>query len=101
MWYVIGVFLLFVILYLIINGSRNSDPLNRKCAAEICQYLTNTSNPDPIEIAEIFLANARYKNQANHIVSMVPDLLIRLGVSEDAAMGFVPIMRAAAQIIPK
>jgi C4-dicarboxylate transporter len=32
----IGLIVVVVIAYLIINGRRNSDPLNRKCAAEIC-----------------------------------------------------------------
>lgn len=39
--------------YLVINGKRNSDPLNRKCAAEICEYLVASGNPQPDEIVAI------------------------------------------------
>jgi hypothetical protein len=88
--------------YLLLNWKRNSDPLNRKCAAEICEYVTSSSSQISIEeIHAIFLRNARYKAQANHVLSMVPALLIRAGYPKDASMNVVPILRAAAALIPR
>ncbi|MCP5163337.1 MAG: hypothetical protein H6999_10205 [Hahellaceae bacterium] len=101
MWYVIGgIGLLFIILMLK-NGARNNDPLNRKCAADICEYLTSKENFEPIEIAEIFKENARYQAQANHITSMVPLLLMKAGYPRDAAMAVVPLLKSAVLLIPK
>ncbi len=90
-----------VILYLVVNGKRNSDPLNRKCAAEICEYLTTREEFDPLEICEIFETHARYQKQAKHIVSMVPALLINAGYPKDAAMAIVPLLQLAAFSLPK
>jgi hypothetical protein len=90
-----------VVAYLIINGRRNSDPHNRKCAAEICDYLTSAATPDPAEIHEIFMQNARYQTQALHVVSMIPVLLMRAGYPKEAAMGIVPLLRQIALALPK
>lgn len=90
-----------VVIYLVINGKRNSDPLNRKCAAEICEYLVSKEECSPDEIAEIFINNARYNKQAGHIVSMVPTLLIKAGYPKDEAMNTLPLLRAAQILTPK
>ena len=87
--------------YLLLNWKRNSDPLNRKCAAEICEYVTSSPQISVEEIREIFMRNARYKAQANHVLSMVPVLLIKAGYPKDASMNVVPILRAAAAMIPR
>lgn len=89
-----------VVLYLIINGRRNADPLNRKCAAEICEYLVMEREPTALAIAQIFLANARYRKSANHIVSMVPAILIKNGFAKNLAFGTVPLLRQAAMLVP-
>ncbi|MEX2327981.1 MAG: hypothetical protein WD558_09640 [Pseudomonadales bacterium] len=90
-----------VVIYLIVNRMRNTDPLNRKCAAEICEYLTTKEDCSPDEIAEIFMRNARYNKQAGHIVSMVPALLIHAGYPRESAMNIVPLLRAAQMLVPK
>jgi len=90
-----------VVLYLVVNRKRNSDPLNRKCAAEICELLTSKDECSPQEIAEIFMNNARYKKQAGHVVSMIPALLIKTGYPRDAAMSIVPLLRSAQMLVPK
>lgn len=90
-----------IVLYLIINRMRNTDPLNRKCAAEICELLTSNDEITPDQIAEIFMTNARYNKQAGHVVSMVPALLIKAGYPKDAALGTVPLLRAAQMLVPK
>ncbi|MFB6447604.1 hypothetical protein [Bradyrhizobium tunisiense] len=87
--------------YFFLNWKRNSDPLNRKCAAEICEYVTSAPQINVEDIHAIFMRNARYRAQANHVLSMVPALLIRAGYPKDASMGVVPILRAAAAIIPR
>jgi hypothetical protein len=87
--------------YLLLNWKRNSDPLNRKCAAEICEYVTSSPQISIEEIHAIYLRNARYKVQANHVLSMVPALLIRAGYPKDASMNVVPILRAAAALLPR
>lgn len=97
----LGIAAAVVVIYLIVNGSRNRDPHNRKCAAEICEYLTSRDEFDPMEIQQIFMNNARYQKQANHIVSMVPVLLIKAGYPKDAAMAIVPMVRSAAMLLPK
>ena len=33
---ILGIVAVAIAGYLVVNGKRNSDPLNRKCAAEIC-----------------------------------------------------------------
>lgn len=93
-----------VVLYLIVNGKRNSDPLNRKCAAEICDFLVdNVGNEEctPENIAEIFTNNARYYKQAGHIVSMIPPLLMQAGISKSSALSIVPLLRSAQELIPR
>jgi hypothetical protein len=101
MWFIIGGVIAIAFLYFMINGSRNSDPMNRKCAAEICEYLTSREDFDPIEIQEIFKEHARYQKQANHIVSMVPVLLMKAGYPRDATMAIVPLLRSAALMQPR
>ncbi|MFB2765683.1 MULTISPECIES: hypothetical protein [Marinobacter] len=101
MWFVIGGIVLLVVMYGVINGSRNSDPLNRKCAAEICEYLTSTEDFDPVEIQAIFQEHARYQKQANHVASMVPALLINAGIPKDAAMQIYPLVKSAAAMQPR
>lgn len=86
--------------YLLLNGKRNSDPLNRKCAAEICEYVAGPGDISIEGIRDIFMRNARYKKQANHVVSMVPVLLIKAGYPKDVAMGVVPLLREAASEVP-
>lgn len=100
MWEIAGLLVTAIVVYLFINGRRNVDPMNRKCAAEICEYLVSTAKPDPVAVREIFLRNARYQKQANHVVSMVPALLINGGVPKDVAMSFVPGLRMVIQTIP-
>lgn len=101
MWFVIGGVILLVVLYGVINGSRNSDPMNRKCAAEICEYLTSRDEFDPVEIQAIFKEHARYQKQANHVASMVPALLINAGIPRDAAMQIYPLVKSAAAMQPR
>jgi hypothetical protein len=98
---VIGLIAVFIVGYLIINGRRNSDPLNRKCAAEICEYVTQSSEADPAKIHAIFMNNARYQKQGLHVVSMVPALLIKAGYPKDASMGIAPLLRMVALNLPK
>lgn len=87
--------------YLLINGKRNNDPLNRKCAAEICLYVTSSTEPEVEEVYKIFMQNARYKTQANHVLSMVPALLIKAGYPKADSMSVVPLLRAAVAMIPR
>lgn len=81
--------------YGMINGSRNNDPMNRKCASELCHYFVNADIPDSDEIYGIFRSNARYKTQANHVLSMDPIILMKAGCPKDAAISTVPFMRMA------
>jgi hypothetical protein len=101
MWFVIGGIVLLVVLYGVFNGSRNSDPLNRKCAAKICEYLTIREDFDPVEIQAIFQEHARYQKQANHVASMVPALLINSGIPKDAAIQIYPLVKSAAAMQPR
>lgn len=87
--------------YLYVNSKRNSDPMNRKCAAEICEYLVSTDRPDPLFVRDIFVQNARDHKQANHIVSMVPQLLVNAGIPRQAALSIVSALRQAADSIPR
>jgi hypothetical protein len=96
LWIVLGVVAALVVGYLVFNGKRNSDPLNRKCAAEICEYLTSATDAGVPGIHEIFMRNARYQAQANHVVSMVPVLLMNAGVPRERAMSIVSMLRSAA-----
>lgn len=52
-------------------------------------------------IRTIFMHKARYKRQADRIVSMVPVLLMKASYSKNAAMEVVPLLRAAANEIPR
>jgi len=97
----VAVVAVVIVAYLIINGRRNSDPHNRKCAAEICEYLTTSPTPDPTRIHAIFMSNARYRGQGLHVVSMIPVLLMEAGYPKDAAMNAVPLVRAVAMTLPK
>jgi hypothetical protein len=97
----LGIIALIVVVYLISNKTKNSDPLNRKCAAEICEYLVSTDQVDPQEIALIFDTHARYQKQALHIVSMIPNLLINGGIPSKDAMSLVPLLQMAALLRPK
>ncbi|MFK0691582.1 hypothetical protein ACFX5Q_25765 [Mesorhizobium sp. IMUNJ 23033] len=101
MWIVGGIVLGLIGWYLLRNGRRNGDPLNRKCAAEICEYLTHSEQVNASGIAEIFMRNARYRTQARHVVSMVPAILIKAGYPSEQSMSFVPIMFQAAALIPE
>jgi len=101
MWFVIGGVVLLVVLYGVVNGTRNSDPLNRKCAAEICEYLTSKEEFNPVEIQAIFQEHARYQKQANHVASMVPVLLMNYGIPKDAAMQVYPLVKSAAAMQPR
>jgi D-glycero-D-manno-heptose 1,7-bisphosphate phosphatase len=88
--------------YLSLNWKRNSDPLNRKCAAEICECLT--SSPGMVsfdEIHEIFRRNARYKLHANHVLSMVPGLLMKGGYPKREAINVVSLLRVVVASIPR
>lgn len=98
---VLGVIVAIIAIYLVVNRKRNSDPLNRKCAAEICTLIVSGDNVTSEEIAEIFMSNARYNKQAGHIVSMVPALLIEEGLPKNFAMSTVPLLRTAQMMIPK
>lgn len=98
----LGAIIAIIIIYLVVNKVRNSDPLNRKCAAEICNLLTRSEEDiTAAQVADIFMANARYNKQAGHIVSMVPALLIEEGYPKNAAMSTVPLLREAQMMIPK
>lgn len=101
MWFVIGGVVVLVLLYGMVNGSRNRDPLNRKCAAEICEYLTSREEFDPIDILDIFKQHARYQKQASHVASMIRPLLMKAGYSKDAAMQVYPLVKAAASMQPR
>lgn len=90
--------------YLIRNGIRNADPMNRKCAAEICQYIAFNCAEDgedfnELKVFEIFQQNARYRKQGLHVVSMVPALLIKAGHPKDASMALAqPLIMIAAAL---
>lgn len=101
MWFVIGGIIVLIVLYGVINGSRNRDPLNRKCAAEICEYLTSRDDFDPTDILGIFKEHARYQKQANHVASMIPPLLMKAGYPKDAAMQVYPLVKLAATMQPR
>ncbi|MGM5033864.1 hypothetical protein [Tardiphaga sp. 803_E3_N1_3] len=98
---VIGDVIAVVITYLVVNGRRNADPLNRKSAAVICEYLAANPHLEPEPIHEMFMRNARYQKQALHIVSMVPALLIKAGYPKQPAMAVAPFLRAVALSVPR
>ena len=91
-----------VVVYLIFNGRRNSDPMNRKAAAEICDYLVSPgSQSDPSEIAQILMDNARYRSHARHIASMVPVLLNKAGIPWEIAKSSQATILVAAELVPE
>lgn len=96
---VIGIAAL-IVGYLFLNGRRNRNPLNRKCALEICRYLTEDGPVSVEGLRQIFLQNARCKSQANHVLSMVPPLLMDAGFRQEEAMSCVPLLRAAISELP-
>lgn len=91
----------FALFYFFRNGRRNSDPLNRKCAAEICSLLVEKDDVEIEGIIEIFQRNARYQSQALHVCSMVPPLLIRAGYPRQQSIGYFALLKAAASVLPK
>ena len=98
-----GAVVVLIAWYLIRNGRRNSDPLNRKAAAEICEYLM-TPDPGPsdtMDIVEIFRQNARYRSQAKHVASMVPALLINAGVPREIALSSHQTVMKAVELLPE
>jgi hypothetical protein len=90
-----------VVAYLVVNARRNSDPLNRKCAAEICAYLTQEGPVRVDVLRQIFLHNARYKSQAKQVLSMVRSRLKRVGLKGEEAMSRVRLLRAVVSEIPR
>lgn len=98
---VIGGVFLIVVLYLWRNGKRNSDPLNRKAAAEICKHIVATAGtPDLDEVVSILMKNARYRKDARHIASMVPALLVGGGIPHDMARSVHGPLLQAANTLP-
>ncbi|WP_139135021.1 hypothetical protein [Magnetovibrio blakemorei] len=102
----LGAVVVFIVLYLLRNLKRNSDPLNRKCASELCHLYTAESSSDKVlavadeDVFSVFMSNARYKNQALHVTSMVPALLIRAGYPREQAMSVVPQLKMISLMIP-
>lgn len=90
-----------VVFFILKNGLRNRDPHNRKCAAELCEYLTSTDDINPEKLRQIFMDNARYQKQANHVLSMVPALLINAGCPKNTAMEIVPLLRSVVVSLPQ
>jgi hypothetical protein len=80
---------------------RNKNPHNRKCTAEICQYLVSTPNAEPAVIFDIFMSNARYRSQAQHVATMVPRALVQAGHDSKGAWSLVPMLMAIASQVPK
>lgn len=93
---ILGILIATIIFYLLRNYRRNSDPLNRKCASEICQSIVENGYVDPVEIERIFRQNARYRKQALHVVSMVPTLLQMYGCPREFAMSTVMGLQSVA-----
>lgn len=86
-----------IIVFLVRNASRNSDPMNRQAAAEICEHLASTQFAEVEDVALILEKHGRSKSQGNHIASMVPALLQRAGIPAKSALDTQHIVRAAAQ----
>jgi hypothetical protein len=102
MFWVLGAIALLVIAYGVRNGRRNADPLNRKAAAEICEYLTSEGgSSNPADIAAILRGNARYRGNARHIASMVPVLLKEAGIPWEVAKVSNQVVLRAAELIPE
>jgi|GEM_PF-3442651 len=98
---ILGIILAVVVIYFVSNGKRNSDPLNRKCAAELCEIFVSQEDISLEEIVYVFTSNARFHKQAGHVISMVPPLLIRGGYPKEFAMSTLPLLRAAQATLPK
>lgn len=86
-----------ITIFLMRNASRNSDPLNRQAAAEICEYLASTQFAEVEDVALILERHDRSNSQGNHIASMVPALLQKAGLPTKLALDTQHIVRAAAQ----
>ncbi|PSJ57408.1 hypothetical protein C7I85_22755 [Mesorhizobium soli] len=84
------------------NGNEKSEPLNRKAAGEILEYLSAPIYfpSDPLEIATIFRRNARRFDQARYIASIVTSLLIDAGATRQAAMAAHAKIMAGAILLP-
>lgn len=100
-WIILVAVVAIIAFFIWNNGKRNSDPLNRKCAAELCEYITAAGKIEPDEIREIFMRNARYNTDANHVATMVPVLLINAGYPRDQAMSIFPLLQSITQTIPR
>jgi len=105
-WYYLAVPLVALLgLYVIRNGSRNSDPMNRRCAAELCELAVSRFEEDidgfKVEALLIFDAHNRYQSQAMHVASMVAPLLIRAGYPREFAHTVANSLTAVARAIPK
>ena len=87
--------------YVFVTGQRNRDPLNKKCAIEIADYLVSSDALEPDDIYQIFKRNGRFQTQARHVASMVADLLTRQGCPTAEVSDIVPLVRAAASRIPQ
>lgn len=101
MVWIVGTIAFVVVVYLFRNGRKNGDPLNRKAAAEICEYLVSTNEPEIWQIVSIYMENARYRKDARHIASMVPALLTNAGVDRSAALGTHKHLLEAANLVPR
>lgn len=101
MMWIIFVLIVLALYYLFKNGRRNSDPLNRKCAAEICTLLIEKEDVQIEDVVEVFQENARYRTNAIHICSMVPPLLIKAGFPRQQAMACYGSLKVAASALPK
>jgi len=52
--------------YVFVSGRRNRDPLNKKCAIEITDYLVSSDALEPDDIYQIFKRNGLFQTQARH-----------------------------------
>ena len=91
--------------YIIRNGSRNSDPLNRACSAELCHLALDydrMGDQTYRDLAlQIFEKHHRYQKQALHCATMVPVLLMKNGLSRDYSMRFLSILTEVAMERPR
>jgi hypothetical protein len=90
-----------IIIYLIVNYRRNSDPLNRKTASEICRSVVEHEFVDHDLVEKIFRENARYQKQASHVASMIPKLLQINGCPRDLSLTIAMEVKQIAQKMPK
>lgn len=101
MIWILGLIGLLAVIYLVRNGGRNSNPHNRKAAAEICEHLTSYEvEPNIDEIVQILKNNARYRKDAIHIASMVPVILKKNGMPWEVAKHTHGIILLAANYLP-